>query len=324
MIKSLENIAARFEPKIRDSLLRAFASMKSHYTIAEIETALTSRGIGAVLIMIDEMPIEEILQKEVIGDINEAIISSGRQTVHIVPPLSLTDKTIFYYNILNPVTTDYIRTYNLNLVHKISVNTRDAIKNAIRNDHIAGNNPRSTARVFRDTVGLTPRQEMAIRNYEKGLTELDSTILSRELRDKKYDATIRQAISNKSSLSKTQINEMVDSYRSRYITFRAETIARTESLRAVSIGEYTSVIQGVNAGTIDPILVRRFWIYKDDKRTRNEHRKIPSLNPGGVRVDQPFQTPLGPILFPRDPAGSAANTIQCRCIVVYRLIDRET
>lgn len=323
MTKSLETIAARFEPKIRDSLLRAFASMKSYYTITEIETALTSRGIGAVLEMIDRMPIESILQKDVIGDINEAIIASGRQTISIIPPGSLADKAIFNYNILNPVTTDYIRTYNLNLVHKISENTRDAIKVAIRNDHIAGNNPRSTARVFRDTVGLTPRQEMAVNNYEKGLTELDSTTLNRALRDKKYDATIRQAISNKSSLSKTQINQMVASYRSRYITFRAETIARTESLRAISIGEYTSVIQGVDDGTIDPTLVRRFWIYKDDKRTRNEHRSIPSLNPEGVLVDQPFQTPLGPLLFPRDPAGSAANTIQCRCIVVYRLIDME-
>jgi len=323
MTKSIQDIVARFEPKIKTSLLSAFNLMKSHYTIAEIETALISRGIGAILIMIDEMPIESILQKEAINDINEAIIISGRQTISIVPPLSLTDKTIFFYNILNPVTAEFIRNYNFNLIQKIGANTRNAIKEAIQNDYLAGNNPRSTARVFKDTIGLTPRQELAIRNYEKGLVGLDSRVLGRQLRDKKFDVTIRQAIDNKSFLSKTKIKEMVDSYRSRSIIFRAETIARTEALRAISIGEYTSVIQGVNNGTIDPTLVRRFWVYKDDKRTRNEHRRIPSLNPTGVLVDQPFQTPLGPILFPRDPSGSAANTIQCRCTVVYRLIDRE-
>lgn len=320
MVDRLTNIASRFEPKIAASLLRAFDAIKKEVSIATLETTMTSGGIPAVVHLLSTLNIESIIEKEIIDDINGAILESGRQTIKVVPSGSLTD-AVFYYNILNPVTSDFIRSYQLSLIQKIGSNTREAIRNSIEADYLAGNNPRSTARIFKDTIGLTPTQELAVRNYKKGLEELDPNILNRKLRDKRFDSTVKRAVSTKNNLTPAQIDNMVDKYRQRYLTFRATTIARTESLRAVSIGEYTSVIQAVNNGSVDATNVRRFWIYTDDKRTRNEHRQIPGLNPNGVLVDQPFVTPYGPLLFPRDPSGSAANTIQCRCTVVYRIID---
>jgi hypothetical protein len=320
MVDRLTNIASRFEPKIKSALLRAFDAIKKEVNLNELETIMTTGGIPAVVHLLSTINIESIIEKEIIDDINNAIIDSGRQTVHVIPPGTFTE-TVFYYNILNPVTSDFIRSYELSLIQKIGSNTREAIRNAIEADYLAGNNPRSTARVFKDTIGLTPTQELAIRNYKKGLEELDPNVLSRKLRDKRFDSTVKRAVSTKNNLTTVQIDNMVDKYRQRYLSFRATTIARTESLRAVSIGEYTSVLQAVNNGSVDATNVRRFWVYTNDPKTRNEHRQIPGLNPNGVLVDQPFVTPYGPLLFPRDPSGSAANTIQCRCTVVYRIIN---
>jgi hypothetical protein len=50
---------------------------------------------------------------------------------------------------------------------------------------------------------------------------------------------------------------------------------------------------------------------------------IPRMNPGGVGLNQPFRSELGDIMFPGDPAAAAANTVLCRCTVIFRLITLE-
>ncbi len=311
MTTQLENIASRFEPKIHAALLRAFEAIKSEITLTQIETALRTGGITAVNNILNDLQIEGIIEKEILDDLNASIMASGR----LIIPVG----TVYVYNVFNPVTAEYIRNYELNLIRLIGSNTREAIRNSIEADIIAGNNPISTARTFRDTIGLTPKQELAVRNYKKALMDLDSKSLNRRLRDKRFDLTVANAIRDKQKLSRSQIDNMVNRYRQRYVSYRAQTIARTESMRAVAVGEYTSGVQAVYDGAIERENIRRFWVYTKDKRTRNAHRLIPGLNPEGVEVDQPFKTPLGPLLYPRDPNGSAENTIDCRCIVIYKI-----
>ena len=320
MVTQLENIASRFEPKIQSALLAAFKEIKDSVTLTEIETAIKTQGITGAVNILNNLQIEAIIKKELINNINMAVTESGRMVINVIPPAGITG-TVFSYNILNPITAEYIQTYELNLINKISTNTREAIRNSIQADFIAGRNPLDTARTFKDTIGLTPKQELAVRNYRTSLEGLDRSALKRKLRDKRFDSSVLRAIENKTKLSEDQIDRFVNNYRERFIQFRTNTIARTESMRAISVGEYTSAIQAVNEGAIDADIVRRFWVYQDDSKTRNFHKQIPNLNPEGVRIDQPFVTPLGPLLFPRDPSGSAANTINCRCTVVYRIID---
>jgi len=98
------------------------------------------------------------------------------------------------------------------------------------------------------------------------------------------------------------------------------SIARTEALRAVSMGEYESLVQAKQQGKLDINLVR-FWNYVPDERTRANHREIPKMNSEGVAVDVPFQTPLGALRFPRDPNGIAENVINCRCFLTYDVVE---
>lgn len=320
MSDQLLNIANSFEPKIRSALLRAFAQIKSEVNLDALEIAIRTQGITGANYILSNLQIEGIIGKEIVDDLNAAVLESGRMTISVIPAAAITER-VFHYNILNPTTADYIRNYQFNLIRTISSNTREAIRNSVEANFIAGNNPYQTAKAFQNTVGLTPKQELAVRNYQGYLEQLDSNALKRQLRDPRFDVTVNNAIRTQQKLSVNQIDGMVNAYRKRYINYRARTIARTESLRAVSIGEYTSGVQAVSDGAIDGDIVKRFWIYTDDKRTRNQHRQIPGLNFEGVAVDQPFVTPFGPLLFPRDPRGTAANTINCRCHVIYKIID---
>lgn len=315
---SFEQIALKFEPRIRNALLAAFQEIKDAVILSQLESIIRTTGISGAYQYLADLQIEGIIDKNLTTELNSAIAESGRFTVEIIPGKALTNIP-YRYSVLNPRTIDHINNYELNLVQRISNNTREAIRDSIEASFIAGVNPRSTARDFRATIGLTPNQYRYVKNYRQQLEELDPRALDRELRDRRFDSTIARAIEREEPLTQAQINRYVNRYRERYIKYRSEVIARTEALRATSVGEYTSLIQNVANGAIERDAVKRFWIHADDKRVRNDHRVIPSRNPEGVFIDQPFQTPLGPLLYPRDPNGSAANTIQCRCRIIYKI-----
>lgn len=322
MTEALLNIADSFEAPIKAALVKAFIELKDSVQIMELTNALRSYGITGAYQYLANLQIEGVIDKYLVEELNTAILTSGRTTVETLPNGVLTPVP-FRFNLLNRTTAQYIQDYQYSLVQQISANTREAIRKALEADVIAGRNPITTARRFRSTLGLTPKQEKAVRNFEEGLINGDRAVLNRKLRDKRFDSTVLRSIKGEKPLTKTQINKMVDRYRQRSILYRSQSIARTEALRAISIGSFNAVVQAVNEGAVEREKLRRFWVFTRDKRTRDPHRKIPQMNEKGVEVDQAFTTPLGPLMFPRDPNGSGANTIRCRCSVVYRIVDPE-
>jgi uncharacterized protein with gpF-like domain len=99
--------------------------------------------------------------------------------------------------------------------------------------------------------------------------------------------------------------------------FRADRIARTETVRGSNYG----AMQGARA--LD-FLVQKVWIAAMDNRTRPapgeavpySHRY---LNGKREALEQPFNNGE-PIMQPGDPKASAANTINCRCVVAFEPI----
>jgi HK97 family phage portal protein len=84
---------------------------------------------------------------------------------------------------------------------------------------------------------------------------------------------------------------------------RAMTIARTESMIAVSLGQAASM---KDAATVVPNL-KKMWLTANDDRVRDSHE---ALNGDVVDWDQAFDNGL---FFPRDPQGEAGDIINCRC-----------
>jgi len=314
-LSRLSDIANRYEPRIRNGLIRAFNQIRSKTSLRELEVAIRASGVEGVMNYMKDTP--GIISQQIRDDLDDAIRDSGRASISLVPKGAVVDAT-HRFSTTNPFAARAIRNYELNLIQGISSDTVSAVRNAVEADILSGANPRSTARVYRNTIGLTPSQERAVRNYNNSLKNLDTDALDRKLRDGRFDSKVRRAIQDGKPLAAKDVERMTQRYRERYIKYRSEVIARTESLRAVSIGNQMAMDQMVQTGAIDKTKVRKHWVYTRDARTRNEHVKIPMLNPNGVEIDGFFTTPLGPLKFPRDPMGAAGNTIQCRCAVVYR------
>jgi len=210
-----------------------------------------------------------------------------------------------------------------------------AVREHIRRGLEEGKNPRTIARRMRGTydysakayrggmIGVTDTQAKYISNAERQLRSGDPTelrrYLGRRLRDKRYDRTVLKAIRGETKLTETQIQNMVHGYSRKYTKYRAETVARDQSLSALTKGQEEALDQAVSGGHVKNHEIRQAWLTAKDERVRNAHRRIPSMNPGGVKRGEAFDTPLGPMRFPRDPQGTAANRINCRCSLTVRI-----
>ena len=90
---------------------------------------------------------------------------------------------------------------------------------------------------------------------------------------------------------------------------RAVTISRTETHMAA---QHASLEAAKSTG----IPMRRVWIAAADERTRENHTAEDSNSHAEpVGMNEPFR--VTGLMYPGDPGGDPAETIQCRCAVGY-------
>jgi hypothetical protein len=172
-----------------------------------------------------------------------------------------------------------------------------------------GRSPLERARAFRQSLGLTRRQMIQTINYRRLLSNLDSSALDRALRDKRFDRTLRRAISSSNPLSSEQIDRMVDRYAAGQLRHRVEVASRLEALRSVAQGTDEGFRQALLAGVVES--VDQGWFPRDDGSVRASHAAMR----GQVRpLGEAFVSGLGNRLrHPGDPAAPAEDVIGCRC-----------
>ena len=193
------------------------------------------------------------------------------------------------FGVVVPEALAAIETYAGTQIVGIGETTLRNVRAVIRSGFEAG---RSMTQMMRDLeafVGLTPRQTEALEALRQRLLDAGKT--------------------------RAQAQQAVDRAARRALQLRVENIARTESIWSAHAGNHALLQEAARQGTLDRESYRRFWLVTPDDRTCNTIcTQVPSLNPNGVRLDEPFQTPVGPVMFP--PAHP-----QCRCSVNGRVIN---
>lgn len=93
-------------------------------------------------------------------------------------------------------------------------------------------------------------------------------------------------------------------------TSRAATIARTETLQAVSVGQQLKTDQFIEEFPEEGERLQKIWITARDSRVRDSH----SAQDGQIRDEgKAFANGLR---YPRDPVGDASEIINCRCALI--------
>lgn len=269
--------ADALQAKFSAAFEHAIAAVKSKVKLSDIKAALDSGNANAVA---DLLNIEEELSKALRGEGIAADLSSVKEVVEQVyragaeaamSKLPVAIGTAISFDILNPESVEFLRNYELELIRELSTGTREAIRTILLQSFDDGIPTAQAARQIRDVIGLTQRQAAAVGNFQRALSQSTSEsirdALQRELRDHRFDATLRRALDQEILLTRDQIQQMTQRYYERYLKYRSRMIARTETIRASSAGQQSLWIQAEQQRLINRQAVQRRWVISGDERT---------------------------------------------------------
>lgn len=302
-------------PQVRRAFLAAVNRIQSQIDVDQIALLLKMGRTQEAIAQVEQIVMRGGYQS-VANAVTQAVVAAGTASGLVAGQQAGLDIS---FGLTNPQTLQFLRSYEMGLITNISQDSLASVRTAITAGVTAGQNPLTIARDVRQFIGLTARQTQAVINYRSYLDSRDSTALERVLRDARFDPTIQSAIDSQTELSSEYIDKVVQRYSDRMLAYRAQTISRTEAMRSVNAGNHQLWNQAVADGKVAEDQVTRQWVYTHDFRTRPWHRDIPANNPDGVGLNEPFQTDLGPLMYPGDPAGDPENTINCRCTCIYRV-----
>lgn len=300
----LLEIADKAAPAVKAAFLEALNKVRNAAKEAELADAIQRGDVAAAMRALGvEDGMKESLSPGLTRPLEDAFIRAGRDTLPRTAGVTMGMR----FDITNPNTATFLRNYDFGLIRQISQDTRDGIRAVIQNAFAMGGHPHEQARLIRASIGLTSNQAGAVANYERLLRAGDSDALTRALRDRRFDPSVRRAVSGDQHLTEEQIERQVNRYRERMLQMRAVNIARTETMRASNAAQNMAWGQAADKGLLDRVTTRRFWLVTPDDRLCEFCEAVPDMNPGGVALDGYFETPFGPVLYgPLHP--------QCRCI----------
>lgn len=320
--EELERLVAEYRRRMARAWQQALDAMRD-IPLDELEQFMATGNIAAAMAMFDSgmMPLSNVWNQafgeaatRTAANLSEALGGAGRGTINVS------------YDMVNEGAVRAMRENQLRLVREFSEAQRRATQQVLIDGVRDGANPREQARDFRRSIGLTQRQQAAVGNFRRLLQQNDPEALTRALRDKRHDRTVRRAIREGRPLSQRQVDTMVNRYRERYLKYRSEVIARTEAMRAVHEGQERMMRQAVENGIVQNDQLVREWNTALNGRVRSfentSGKTSHSTMHGQLRrgLDEPFLSGSGSALrYPTDPNAPAFDTVQCRCTVSFRM-----
>lgn len=319
----IERLSEQWEPRLRAAFLAAVAEIAGRINISALTRMLERGDIPGALRLVGIDPSDfSLLSLEQARAFHE----TGMQAARTIPPLRLPEgqRLEVRFDVRNPLAEAWVREHSSRLVQEIVDDQLVAVRQHLEVGLERGLNPRTVAldlvgRQSRVTgqreggvIGLHSQQERWIARYAEDLASDDPAalrrLLARGLRDKRFDRSVLKAIREGRGLPADLQAKMRLAYANRALKWRADNIARTETMRALGAAQTQAWEQGIEKGVVERGDIRRYWVTAGDERVRHTHRLIPGLNKAGVGWDEPFRTPTGFSMHaPHD------TDMQCRC-----------
>jgi hypothetical protein len=308
----MERLMALMQRALRGGYLDLTDWLRDQNSVSAIEERIMRGDYANAIVGTDEAA------AKLAADINEAYVTSGKEASKWLD--AKIDDALVHFDQSAPTVVAQARTNQLELVQGFQEErwriAQQVTQRALVEGAEGGINPRRVAQDFRDSIGLTPTQEQHVANYRRQLETGDYTgAVSRELSDGRYDRSIRSARDNDRTLTSSQIDTYVEAYRSNCLDHRAETIARTESLRNTNAGAADAIQQSVDRGDVEAEILIKTW--HAGPRTRYARESHQAMDGVTAKWGEDFAVPgrFGPVLMsqPGDPRGGAENNANCRC-----------
>lgn len=286
--RTLHAVADSHKRIFREAFLSAAALLLDIETRREIRRALGRGDLNAAENLFPFATFDQELQLRIEEAIQKTIESAGNASAKFVPipviPAALAGVALSF-NVANPAVLEFIQTRAADLVVEIGQETRMAIRQIIRRGFEEGLGADAQAELLENVVGLTRQQAGAVANFRAKLIAegVKGAKLQRMMKEK-YEDSLR---------------------------FRAERIARTETIVSASRGQMEMYNQFSDEGIIDKKNVVREWIVTPDDRLCSFCRPLAGKQ---AAFDGFFTSGLGNVLHP--PLHP-----MCRCAIRYVFLD---
>lgn len=238
-------LAEKASPATKKKFLAAIAKLRDDLDVHQIDDALSRGDVAAV---VDAIPWDDL--HEALKTIESALeevraqafeVSRGAVEPHLDPDrlgIQLGDrgKLVVSWRHVSTSVLDAIERRAASRIIGIVDETRRAIRQLVERAYTAGEHARTLIPEIRQTIGLTARQELAVARYRASL---------------ETDGVKRPA---------ERIDRMVARYRKKLLNYRAELIARTETLQAMNDGQRASWATMVEKGLLDSSRFEREWL----------------------------------------------------------------
>ena len=300
--------AAIYEPDMARALLRAFELLRQQLSTVEVEQMVANGDVDAVITRVLSDP---QFEKAVTAFRQQTLKVADRGVAYFardIPAAFSAGQALIGFNILSPTVVNAIRALDSKVMQTLKDDTRETVRAFIENGLRDGVNPRTVGRQLRTVVGLAPNQLEAIQNFERMLKAGDREALTRALRDKRFDGTLKRALgANGQGLTDEQIAKMVEAYRKRMVAFNSETLARTATLDSFKLGQQLAYQDAIDKGLIPPDRLTKTWRGVLDNRERPEHVAME-----GETV--PFRD-----LYSNGEMIPGDSTYNCRCLSRFHI-----
>ena len=328
---SILALLARHDPRVQQAFLKSIRAIQADVDLPDLTAAVQANDVDRIAKLLgggqgDFAPLYRAF--------DEAYWEAGDETIKAVKQKGRTRgaKVVGRFDGKNPRAEAFLATQSSDLIKGLRETQREAVRDVLVKGMSDGANPRTTAielagrkgpngRRRGGIIGLTRKQGKWVQGTKLELeTGSYNDYLKRKLRDKRFDKMVRRARDTGKPLTQKQINNITDMYYDRALKYRAETIARTETLRGLHAAQTEGLKQLVEEGQVKEEQIQRFWDSSGaDGRTRDSHLAMEGQVAG---LDGTFETPGGfRMRFPGDTSLGAPpeETIQCRCHVRVRV-----
>jgi hypothetical protein len=257
--------------------------------------------------------------------IADAFEAGGKHTADLIPVQTTPEgfRVVVQFDVRNRAAEYWLKEHSSTQIKGILDDQRAMVRDFLTKGMAAGNNPRTTAldlvgrigasgRREGGVIGLSSSQVEWVNNYAADLASDDPTAaLTRSLRDARFDSAVINASESGEPLAPDLIESMVDSYTNRALRYRAESIARTESMAALHEAQSQAMDQAIESGAVTQDQVSYIWNTAGDDRVRPSHETMDGQE---VAMGEMFTTGDGAQLeYPGDPNGPPEEIIACRC-----------